>query len=59
MTRLNGTASQQKEIVNCQGLSDIEEDALSRWALDMYQCGLPLQLSSVRHLARLVLLSQA
>ena len=55
MDHLNGTTSRKESIANCRKLSDIEEDTLSRWILDMYERGLPLQISNVRHLAQLLL----
>ena len=55
MDRLNGTASREEMIANGRKLSDIEEDTLSRWILDMYECGLPLRISNVRYLAQLLL----
>ena len=47
MDCLNGTASREEIIANGRKLSDIEEDTLSRWILDMYEHGLPLQISNV------------
>lgn len=47
MDCLNGTASREEIIANGRKLSDIEEDTLSRWILDMYERGLPLQISNV------------
>ena len=55
MDCLNGTASREEIIANGRKLSEIEEDTLSRWILDMYERGLPLQISNVRHLAQLLL----
>ena len=54
MDCLNGTASREEIIANGRKLSDIE-DTLSRWILDMYERGLPLQISNVQHLAQLLL----
>ena len=55
LNRLNRTTSRKETTANCRKLSDIEEDTLSRWILDMYKRGLPLQISNVRHLAQLLL----
>ena len=55
MKHLNGVHSRKESTANCRKLSDIEEDTLSRWILNMCQRGLPLQISSVRHLAQLLL----
>ena len=55
MDHLNGTTSRKESIANCRKPPDIEEDTLSRWILDMYERGLPLQISNVRHLAQLLL----
>lgn len=55
MKRLNGVTSRNESLANGRKLSDIEENTLSRWILDMSQRGLPLQLSSVHYLAQLLL----
>ena len=55
MKRLNGVTSREESIANGRKLSDTEEMTLSRWILDMYERGLPLQISNVRHLAQLLL----
>ena len=55
MDCLNGTASREEIIANGRKLSDIEEDTLSRWILDMYKHDLPFQISNVQHLAQLLL----
>ena len=52
---LNETASCEEIIANGWKLSDIEEDTLSKWILDMYEHGLPLQISNVWHLTQLLL----
>ena len=49
--RIQGIASCSEKAANCQKLSTTEESTLSAWILDMDKCGLPLQLSTVRHLA--------
>lgn len=59
MYRLNRMASRHEMTANCRKLSELEEETLSRWILDMYQRGLPLQISNVRCLAQLLLLSRA
>ena len=51
MKHLNGAISCEESIANGWKLSDIEETTLSRWILDMYYCGLPLQISNVCYLA--------
>ena len=55
MKCLNGVTSREESIANGRKLSDIEEMTLSRWILDMYHRGLPLQISNVRYLAQLLL----
>ena len=55
MKRLNGVTSRNESLANGRKLSDIEENTLSRWILDMSQRGLPLQLSSVYYFAQLLL----
>ena len=55
MYHLNGMVSQHEKTANCRKLSELEEDTLSRWILDMYQRGLPLQISDARYLAQLLL----
>ena len=55
MDCLNRTASCEEIIANGWKLSDIEEDTLSRWILDMYKHDLPFQISNVQHLAQLLL----
>ena len=54
--RIGGIASQAEKNANCQKLSNTEESTLSAWILDMDSCGLPLQLSTVHHLALFFLL---
>ena len=58
MKRLNGVTSRKESLANGRKLSDIEENTLSRWILDMSQHGLPLQLSSVHYFAQLLLSAQ-
>ena len=41
---LNRMTFCKETIANCWKLSDIEEDTLFRWILDMCQHGLPLQI---------------
>ena len=53
--RIGGIASQAEKNANCQKLSNTEESTLSAWILDMAGRGLPLQLSTVHHLAQLLL----
>jgi len=55
MTRLNGTTSRREMPANGRKLSDLEEETLSRWILSMDQHGLPIRISNVHHLARLLL----
>ena len=55
MKCLNRATSHEESIANGWKLSDIEETTLSRWILDMYHCGLPLQISNVCYLAQLLL----
>ena len=55
MKRLNGVRSRNESTANGRKLSELEEDTLSRWILDMYERGLPLQISNVHHLAQLLL----
>lgn len=55
MTRLNGTTSRREMPANGRKLSDLEEETLSRWILSMDQRGLPIRISNVHHLARLLL----
>ena len=55
MYHLNGMVSRHEKTANCRKLSELEEDTLSRWILDMSQRGLPLQISNVRYLAQLLL----
>ena len=55
MTRLNGTVSRQHSVANSRKLSNTEEESLKNRILDMDKCGLPLQISNVRHLAQLLL----
>ena len=52
--RIAGIASRAEQPANCQKLSNTEESTLSKWILDMDKRGLPLQLSTVRHLAQLL-----
>ena len=52
--RIRGAVSRPQKTANCQKLSATEESTLSAWILDMDKCGLPLQLSIVRHLAQLL-----
>ena len=52
---LNGKTSRHEMTANCRELSELEEETLSRWILDMYERGLPLQVSNVRYLAQLLL----
>ena len=47
--------SRKESIANGRKLSDIEEETLSKWILDMCQRGLPLRISNVRYLAQLLL----
>lgn len=53
--RIGGVASRAEKNANCQKLSNTEESTLSAWILDMDRRGLPLQLSTVRYLAQLLL----
>ena len=53
--RRGGIASRSQKTANCWKLSTTEESTLSTWILDMSQCGLPLQMSTVQHLAHLLL----
>ena len=53
--RIQGIASRAEKPANGQKLSITEESTLSTWILDMDKRGLPLQLSTVRHLAQLLL----
>ena len=53
--QMQGTLPRSEKTANCQKLSATEESTLSAWILDMDRCGLPLQLSTVRHLAQLLL----
>jgi hypothetical protein len=57
MTRLNRTASWKEVIANCRKLTDLEESILKKWIIDMGQRGLPLQISTVHYLARLLLVA--
>ena len=52
---LKGVTSHKEYIANGWKLSNIEEMTQSRWILDMYHCGLPLQISNVHYLAQLLL----
>ena len=52
--RIQGTSSRAQKTANCQKLSETEESTLSSWILDMDKRGLPLQLSTIRHLAQLL-----
>ena len=52
--RIGVAVSRPQKTANCQKLSATEESTLSAWILDMDKCGLPLQLSIVRHLAQLL-----
>ena len=52
---LNDMTSHKESTANGQKLSDIEEETLSKWILNMCQCGLSLQISSVCYLAQLLL----
>ena len=54
-THVNGITSCKESSANSWKLSDIEEESLSKWILDMNQRGLPLQISNVCHLAQLLL----
>ena len=53
--RIGGITSRAEKTANCQKLSETEESTLSAWILDMDSRGLPLQLSTVHHLAQLLL----
>lgn len=53
--RLNGISSRKDSIANSRKLSDLEEETLSKWILDMAERGLPPQISRVRYLAKLLL----
>ena len=53
--RIQGTSSRAQKTTNCQKLSETEESTLSSWILDMDRRGLPLQLSTVHHLAQYLL----
>ena len=53
--RIQGTSSRAQKTANCQKLSETEESTLSSWILDMDRRGLPLQLSTVHHLAQYLL----
>ena len=53
--RIQGTSSHAQKTANCQKLSETEESTLSSWILDMDRRGLPLQLSTVHHLAQYLL----
>ena len=55
MTRLNGVPPRKEAIANCRKLSNTEEATLSKWILDMDKRGLPLHISHVRYLAKLLL----
>ena len=50
---LQGVASHSEKAANCQKLSNTEESTLLSWILDMDKRGLPLQLSTIHHLAQL------
>lgn len=54
-THLQGTTPCQQKTSNCQTLSATEESTLIAWIIDMDKHGLPLQVSSVSHLAQLLL----
>ena len=51
--QLQGVASHSEKASNCQKLSNTEESTLLSWILDMDKHGLPLQLSTICHLAQL------
>ena len=53
--QIGGIASRAEKNANCQKLSNTEESTLSAWILDMAGHGLPLQLSTIHHLAQLLL----
>jgi len=55
MTRVNGRTARKDRTANCRKLNETEEETLSEWILDMTQRGFPLQISTVRHLAQLLL----
>ena len=55
---LQGVASRSEKATNCQKLSNTEESTLLSWILDMDKRGLPLQLSTIRHLAQLLVSSR-
>ena len=55
--RLQGVASRSEKAANCQKLSNTEESILLSWILDMDKHGLPLQLSTIHHLAQLLVSS--
>ena len=52
--QLQGVASCSEKAANCQKLSNTGESTLLSWILDMDKCGLPLQLSTIHHLAQLL-----
>ncbi|ODM14636.1 hypothetical protein SI65_09981 [Aspergillus cristatus] len=54
-TRVNGTTCRKESIANGRKLTPTEEKTLSSWIIDMGQRGLPLQISTVRYLAQLLL----
>ena len=56
--RLQGIASRSEKAANCQKLSNTEESILLSWILDMDKHGLPLQLSTIHHLAQLLVSSR-
>ena len=52
--QLQGVASCSEKVAICQKLSNTEESTLLSWTLDMDKYGLPLQLSTIHHLAQLL-----
>ena len=53
--RFHGISSRREIIANSRKLSDLEEETLKKWILDMAERGLPLQVSRVQYLAQILL----
>jgi hypothetical protein len=57
-TRLNGTKPRRELLSNSRKLSDLDEETLKEWIIDMYKRGLGLGIPRIQYLTQLLLSAQ-
>jgi hypothetical protein len=55
INRLNGTKPRRELLSNGRKLSDLDEETLKEWIIDMYERGLGLGIPRIQYLAQLLL----